>query len=139
MGDPSGQVHDFEPGIRRSGLFWTIPVSPLALHAAPAEGRARFRAHHLAVPDYHDFFNAISPSPTSKPGHVSFDVRWTGNTPRTKIRDKVFGFKGHFIAGDAQISFSSHDDGSGVVYHSDPDGQRTVGAGVGHERNGVFF
>jgi hypothetical protein len=62
-----------------------------------------------------------------------------GAGPRTKIRDKVFGFKGHFIAGDARISFSAHDDGSGVVYHSDPHGQRTVSAGVGHERNGVFF
>jgi hypothetical protein len=139
VGDPSGQVHDFEPGILQSGLFWTIPISPLALDAAPGKGSARFRAHQLAVPDYHDFFNALSPAPASRPGHVSFDVRWTGNTPRTKIRDEVFGFRGHFIAGDARISFSVHDDGSDVVYQSDPNGQRTVGAGVGHEHNGVFF
>jgi hypothetical protein len=25
------------------------------------------------------------------------------------------------------------------VYHSDPDGQHTVSAGVGREQNGVFF
>jgi hypothetical protein len=139
VGDPSGQVHDFEPGIRRSGLFWTIPISPLALDADPAQGRARFRANRLAVPDFHDFFNAVSPSPNSRPGHVSFDVRWTGTAPRAKIRDKVFGFKGNFVAGDVRISFSAHDDGSGVAYHSNPDGQTTVSGGVGHERNGVFF
>jgi len=91
------------------------------------------------MPDYHDFFNALSPSPARKPGHVSFDVRWSGTTPQTTIRDKVFGFKGTFAAGDARISFSAHDDGAGVVYHSNPDGQKAVSAGVGRERNGVFF
>ena len=28
MGD---QVHDWEPGIRPSGLFWTIPITPSAI------------------------------------------------------------------------------------------------------------
>jgi hypothetical protein len=93
----------------------------------------------LAVPDYHDIFNAISPSPSSRPGHVSFDVRWTGAAPRTKIRDTVFGFQGNFVAGDVRISFTAHDDGSGGVYHSDPNGQTTVPGGVRHERNGAFF
>jgi len=139
VGDPSSQVHDFEPGILPSGLFWTIPVSPLALDAHPGAGRARFRAHELAVPDFHDIFNAVSPSPASKPGHVSFDVQWSGNTARTKIRDEVFGFSGHYIAGDARISFSVRDDDSDVVYQSDSDGQHAVSAGVGHEHNGVFF
>lgn len=139
MGDPSTQVHDFEPGIRKSGLFWTIPVSPLALDASPGAGRARFRAHQLAVPDFHDIFNAVSPSPTSKPGHVSFDVQWSGNSPREKIHDDAFGFRGHFTSGDARITFAVRDDDSDVVYHSDPDGQHAVSAGVGHEHNGVFF
>jgi hypothetical protein len=139
VGDPSGQVHDFEPGILPSGLFWTIPISPLMLDANPGAGRARFRAHQLAVPDFHDILNAVSPSPASKPGHVSFDVHWTGNAPRTKIRDNVFGFRGHYTSGEARISFSVRDDDSDVVYQSDADGQRTVSGGVGHEHNGVFF
>jgi hypothetical protein len=63
VGDPSGQVHDFEPGILPSGLFWTIPISPLLLDANPGAGRARFRAHQLAMPDFHDILNAVSPSP----------------------------------------------------------------------------
>ncbi len=60
-------------------------------------------------------------------------------TPGAEIHDDVFGFKGHFTAGDARITFAVHDDDSDVVYHSDPDGQRAVSAGVGHEHNGVFF
>jgi hypothetical protein len=37
------------------------------------------------------------------------------------------------------IGFHVTDLRSGAVYHSLPDGQITVGAGIGHERNGVFF
>jgi hypothetical protein len=40
---------------------------------------------------------------------------------------------------DARITFTAWNDGTGVVYTSNPDGQTSDGAGVGHERNGVFF
>jgi hypothetical protein len=78
---------------------------------------------------------------------VSFDVRWHGHGHQSKIRDKKFGFEGQYVTGAATISFTTSDDGRGVLYTSDPAGQHnpTVkegGAGppaVGHERNGVFF
>ena len=78
MGDLSNQVHDWNPGILPSGLFWTIPIDGKAIQA-DLSGRARFHVKNLALPDYHDFGNAISPSPSSVPGHVSFDVRWSGS------------------------------------------------------------
>jgi hypothetical protein len=145
------QVHDFEPGIERSGLFWTIPFSPAALDADPHAGRARMHAEELDVPDYHDFLNAVSPHPKRKPGRASFDVRWAGGGDRTNVRDKTFGFRGAYVGGDATIQFAvmdvkGGDNGQGgegrkvgVVYTSDPDGQKTASAGVGRERNGVFF
>jgi hypothetical protein len=148
------QVHDFEPGIERSGLFWTIPISPAALDADPHAGRARMHADELKVPDYHDFLNAVSPHPKKEPGRASFDVRWAGGGDRTPVRDETFGFRGAYIGGDATIEFAvkevkSGDNGQGgdasdggkvgIVYTSDPDGQNTVSAGVGTERNGVFF
>jgi hypothetical protein len=40
---------------------------------------------------------------------------------------------------EVTIGFHVTDLRSGAVYHSLPDGQITVGAGIGHERNGVFF
>ena len=85
--------------------------------------------------------------PPPVPAHVSFDVRWAGHGERKRIRDETFGFVGHFATGEATISFTASNDGSGVVYTSDPAGQHNPtpaegGAGspaVGHERNGVFF
>jgi len=97
-------------------------------------------AEHLAVPDFHDFLNAVSPAPKTKPGHVSFDVRWHGDEhDRTHIRDKTFGFAGEFVPTKGHINFRVSDDGAGVVYSSNPLGQKTVGGAVGREQNGVFL
>ena len=97
-------------------------------------------AQHLAVPDYHDFLNAVSPSPKTRPGHVNFDVRWRGHeSDRTRIRDAKFGFVGEFVPTKGHINFRVSNDGSGVVYTANPHGQTTVGGAIGRERNGVFF
>ncbi len=139
MGDLTTQVHDFEPGIKASGLFWTIVMSDDAMEGHVRTGRARFHKRHLAVPDYHDLLNAVSPSPASRPGHVSFDVRWHGN-PRGKrwIRDTTFGFEGEFVPCQVTIDFRVKDDHNEVVYTSVGRGQTTVGGAIGYERNGVF-
>jgi hypothetical protein len=140
VGDPSQQLHDWEPGIEPSGLFWTVPFPRSAMDAAPGAGTARLRAASLPVDDYHDFFNAIAEEPTGvRASHVSFDVRWLGGGDRMNVRDADFGFVGQFVAGEATIDFSCRDDDSPVIYTSVAEGQSTVGAGVGHERNGVFF
>jgi hypothetical protein len=140
VGDPTNQAHDFEPGIKSSGLFWTIPLPASGMTADPSTGAARYTFRNLAVPDFHDFFNAVSPFPSSRPGHVSFDVRWAGGGESTEIDDPVFGFEGSYVQSDATISFRVYDDARGaVIYTSDPGGQVTVGSGVGSERNGVFF
>jgi hypothetical protein len=132
-------VHDWEPGIKPSGLFWTIPM-PASAFSHQGGTSARFSAQGLPMPDYHDFFNAISPSPTTRPGHVSFDVRWAGKGRRQHIRDTTFGFAGDYVGGTATIAFTARDDARGVVYTSLPGGQTTVGSSaVGFERNGVFF
>jgi hypothetical protein len=138
VGDLTNQVHDWNPGIRRSGLFWTIPLPRDDFSADADDGRARFHATHLRVPDYHSIANAISPSPKKVPGHVSFDMRWAGGGKRTRIHDETFGFAGDFREGPLHIRFTARDDGGGV-YWSQGSGQVTVGGGVGHERNGVFF
>jgi hypothetical protein len=139
VGDLSAQVHDFEPGIADSGLFWTIPIPFWAIDISPWSGRARFRVRHLAVPDFHDFITAVSPDPPTKPSHVSFDMTWKANGDRQTISDPDFGYRGTFIPSDLSIVFSASNDGSGVVYTSDSGPQTTIGGGVGRERNGVFF
>jgi len=135
----STQLHDFNPGIAPSGLFWTEAMDDDTFHAHPRTGEARFHVRRLAIPDFGSFANSVSPDPTTVPGHVGFDVRWLGGGARTRIRDAAFGFAGDYVAGDLHISFKAGDDGTGVVYRSDPSGQVTVSGGVGRERNGVFF
>jgi hypothetical protein len=148
VGDPTHQQHDWEPGIAPSGLFWTIAISSLAIDVDPGTGQARLHATSVPVTDYHDFSNAVGGGgPTPVPSHASFDVRWSGNRERRKIRDETFGFVGQYVTGNTTITFTTSEDGSGVVYTADPAGQYNPtpeqgGAGspaVGHERNGVFF
>jgi hypothetical protein len=136
----STQVHDFEPGIEPSGLFWTTPVPKAFVDARPQRGTGRMSAIRLAVDDYHDFTNAVAPTPANvKPSHVSFDVRWHGGNTVSNIRDETYGFVGSFVSADATIDFKCRNDGSPVVYRSHPVDQITVSGGTGRERNGVFF
>jgi hypothetical protein len=137
--DFSKQVHDWEPGIKRSGLFWTVPIPRTQVGDNADVGWARMRATNMAVPDYHDFFSSISPHPAKRPGHVSFDLIWHPRGRKQHIRDTQFGFVGDFFAGEVSVEFTARDDGSPVVFTSNPGGQKTMVSGVGRERNGVFF
>jgi hypothetical protein len=94
----------------------------------------------LAVPDYGNFFNAVSPAPDPPPipSHVSFEVTWPGGSAEQDIDDPTFDFSGRFVVSDAHVAFTAHNDNSGVVYQSQPDDQTSFDAGVGRERNGVF-
>jgi hypothetical protein len=125
--------------VEPSGLFWTMPLGPRHFQARPGKGAARYHARNLPMQDFTDFLNSITPGATGKPGHVSFDVEWAGGGTRTRVRDATFDFAGDYVAGPISIAFTAMDDGTGVTYSSDPDGQITVGGGVGHERNGRFF
>ncbi len=146
MADPTHQVHDWEPGIADSGLFWTIPISPGSIKADPSSGRARFRVEALKIGDYHDFFNAVSGG-TPIPSRVSFDAVWEGGGSAVDLRNETFTFAGHYVPGPARIHFAASADGSGVTYRSVAEGQYNPtleqgGAGepaVGTERNGRYF
>ena len=102
----------------------------------------------MAVKDYTNIINAIfGGGPKPRPSHVSFDVHWHGQGHHRKIRDRKFGFEGHYVTGAATIHFTASDDRGDVVYRSDPAGQynptvKQGGAGlpaVGEQSNGVFF
>lgn len=89
--------------------------------------------------DYHDIFNSVTGGP-SQPGHVTFDIGWSGGGERRSIRDTTFDFAGEFVAGDSTVSFTVWDDQtSNVRYSSLSAGQTTVSAALGKERNGIFF
>jgi hypothetical protein len=141
VGNPLQQVHDWEPGIDDSGLFWTIPIGNGAIDVDPSTGQARLRGQSVKVTDFHDFFNAVlGGGPTPLPSRVSYDVRWSGGGGHHAIRDARFGFVGDFVPGPASITFEAMDEHGTVIYRSDAAGQTNVGQpAVGVERNGVFF
>jgi hypothetical protein len=140
VGGPGDQFTDYNPGIKPSGLFWTIPFDASTFDATPGQGRARFRVDNVPMPDYHDIGNSLSPNPTSIPGHVSFEVTWAGGGDRQQVRDSTFDFAASLVTGPATITFTASDDGSSAVYTADREGQSNpLDPGVGHERNGVFF
>jgi len=134
----SRQVHDFEPGIAPSGLFWTTRIGRSAVDARPERGTGRMRATLLSVGDYHDFPSSMAANPTPVPSQVSFDVRWLGGGPPRAISDDTFGFAGTYVETDAHIDFTARQRGSHVTYRSHPGDQITVSGGTGIERTGVF-
>jgi len=113
-------------------------VPPSAGEVAGVSGNARFHLENYAVPDFTEFFNAISPSPKDvKPAIATFDVRWEGGGDRVTVRDENYSFVADYMASEATISFSVTT--AGVTYTSVAAGQETAHSAVGRERNGVYF
>ena len=108
----SNQIHDFNFGIAKSGLFWTRMVSESTASLDLEEGRARFHSNKMQILDYHDFLNSVGvtqpPSPTI-PSTVSFDTRWTAKPgkKRTRLTDATNGFTGKFIDSNATLVWSA--------------------------------
>ncbi len=90
------QIHDFNPGITESGLFWTIPISADTIKVNFAAGKASFQVSDVDVEDYHDVVNALMDGPEVD-AEVSWNIRWSHPLGRTKIRDVENNFAGDFV------------------------------------------
>jgi hypothetical protein len=133
----SGQVHDFNPGIRESGLFWTQPVAGDALDVDLEDGTASLRLGDLDEEDYHNLHNALVDGP-SDPASVSFEMRWRAIAKPMNVTDAVHRFTGRFRLCAVQIEWSAS--APGFRFTSDPASTTTnVRSVMGRERNGVFF
>ena len=131
------QIHDFNPGITDSGLFWTIPISQNTITVNFASGKASFQASNVDVEDYHDVVNALMGG-AEVDAHVSWDIRWSHPISRTKIHDVQNGFTGDFVQNVAQIAWAGTTDTATFV--SDPAATSVNEFSLlAHERNGVFF
>jgi hypothetical protein len=131
------QIHDFNPGITESGLFWTMAIPENSISVNFAAGKASFRASDIDVEDYHDVVNALTDGP-SVPGTVSWDIRWSHAMGRTKIRDVENNFAGDFVQTVAQTAWSAETATARFV--SDPAATSLNEFSLlAHERNGDFF
>jgi hypothetical protein len=134
---PEKQIHDYNPGIAPSGLFWTIPIPDESVKIDLGKATASMAFSNLHTRDFHDFVNTAHRGP-SVPADVSFRIRWSGVTDRVQIRDEKNQFVGNFIEDTATVSWSSKQ--KDFQFVSDPASTSTsLFAEIGRERNGVFF
>jgi hypothetical protein len=131
------QIHDFNPGITESGLFWTIAIPANSISVNFAAGKASFRVSDIDVEDYHDVVNALNDG-TSVPGTVSWEIQWSHAMGRTKIRDAENNFVGDFVQTVAQTAWSGET--ATAKFVSDPAATSVNEFSLlAHERNGAFF
>jgi hypothetical protein len=127
-------VHDFNPGIAESGLFWTAPIDRGGVRIDLHAGTASLHVADLEVEDYGNVVNALQDGPSVE-AEVSFDISWSGIQERLKIRNPHVRFSGEFIHDSATLVWSAEE--HGFSFQSDP--LASGFAEIGHERNGVFF
>jgi hypothetical protein len=130
----TSQVHDFNPGISSTGVFWTAPIDRGSVKIALGSGSAALHVSDLEVEDYGNVVNALMDGP-SVDATVSFDVSWHGVVERVNIRNRTIDFGGEFVRNEAELVWSAAE--SGFTFQSDP--LTSDFATLGHERNGVFF
>jgi hypothetical protein len=134
--DPSVQIHDFNPGIAKNGLFWTTPApKEVVQHDRLPDRRARLTMNDVAVEDYHDVINAFKDGP-SEEATVSFDVSWARGGTLFNLCDETTTFEGTVRETTATVQWTGQTDA--VRFDADMQTE-TVIALVGHEDNGVFF
>jgi hypothetical protein len=73
------QVHDYQPGIAPSGLFWTVPMSDAAFQRTGLV--ARYAVTDLPVLDSFQIFG-----PDEVPGLVTFDMTFEASGPMRHLR-----------------------------------------------------
>jgi hypothetical protein len=131
------QIHDYNPGITNSGLFWTIAVPDESVHAELEDAEAEFRLTNLAITDYGNIPNGLFHIAPPKPGEVSFDIRWSGAKNRGTFTDAGQRFTMNFVQTSASISW--HGRTGSDTFHTTDGAQTAVFAQIARQRSGAFF
>ena len=133
----STQVHDFDPGIHPypSGLFWTEPIAAVG-NVELGTGRARMTATDLPVTDFGSIPNALFHFAPHSEAKCSFDIHWTGPvSSRGSVSTR--GSTGNLVMTKATMTWSGSN-ANGFKFVSNPSGQTSFFAQLGHIQNGVF-
>jgi hypothetical protein len=131
-------VHDFNPGILPSGLFWVVQLPRDAFTVSHHGRRATLEAKDVCVLDSFQFLG-----PNSVAASVSFTVRWQATGPRERRGSDSSvpptdpaAFLGRFAPARATGSFSGSEVGFGFTGRGTTAG---TFAELGPERNSVFL
>lgn len=137
--DPTfaSQIHDYDPGITSSGLFWTIAFPDDSVGFEFEDAEAEFKSSNLAIADYGNILNGLFHSALPAPGKVSFDIRWSGATNKGTFTNAGQRFTMDFVQTGAHISW--HGSTGGDTFHTTGGTQRVGFAQLARQRSGVFF
>ena len=134
---PANQIHDFNPGIKESGLFWTIRVPEDRVEVDLEDATASMSLGDIELRDFFNILNAFKHG-KSIPADASFSMHWHGVKNRVHLHDPVNHFDARLIEDSATMRWSARE--KDFVFVSDPEEtSTTVFAAIGSERNGVFF
>jgi hypothetical protein len=131
------QIHDFNPGIAPSGLFWTVALPLGGVRVNGLSGSASMRATALDIDDYFTIENALfGGGPEEAPASATFDVEWSGVTGGGSVSDTTNDFTLEWVTTGTKIDWTV--ESAGATYAS-TGATATPFAIVGKERNGRFF
>jgi hypothetical protein len=133
----TNQIHDFNPGIAASGLFWTTRVPEHSIAVSPGSGRATWTLENFTVPDYGTYENSFTHGAPIGQGVVNMTETWSGGGDVTHVRDTMEGFTGRKVTGTSHISWSVTS--GDFSFTADDAGQTSLVSEVWKERNGSFF
>jgi hypothetical protein len=134
------QVHDYNGGIPKNGLFWTVQVPSTAFRMNSERTRASLSAEDCPVIDSFEFAG-----PNIVPATVDVDVSWAATGPVEALGngdsvppDDPSAFSGRFRPARATGSFSGKQ--LGFRFRTDAGLSSDLGyAEIGSERNGAFL
>lgn len=101
------------------------------------EGTASLQVSGQHVRDFFNIPNSLN-NGHSLAATVSYNIHWHGVKDRRHVHNSTLHVEGLFLDTLANIEWTGSNS-SGFHFTSDEEGQTTVSAQIGHERNGVFF
>jgi len=131
------QIHDFNPGIASSGLFWTSKLPSGSVTVAGLSGTASMHVSGLDLDDFFNIGNALfGGGPEEVPATASFDIEWSGPTGGGSVSDATNGFALEFLRTGVTMNWMVE---SGGATYASTGVTATPFAIVGKEQNGVYF
>ena len=131
------QIHDYNPGITQSGLFWTVRVPHSAVKVDLKRWTASFALDRFRLDDYYNLANAFVGGP-STPSVASFVVTFKGHGDALTQRDEANDFAVKYRLAHSTLVWSAQ--GGGFAYRSDEaKTSAETFSMLGAERNGAFF
>ena len=139
LGDPAPQIHDFNPGITRLGVFWTSIVDNDDVRANIDKGRATLEVRNLRMKDFFNLQNAtVGGGPRPVAAVVSYKVVWNALGAVNSFDNAEQKFRGEFRSATAQMEWSART--RDFTFVSAPLATSTTDAAqLGSERNGRFY